>query len=101
MVLKLLLSYNIRHERAEAYYRFVMSELLPRMQALGLVMTEGWRTVYGDYPARLIVFASQDAEVMRQALKSDEWDALETRLEEFVADYEMRVVTAKPNFQFF
>jgi len=101
MVLKLLLSYNIRPKRMEEYYRFVMGEFLPRMQTLGLVMTEVWRTIHGDYPSRLVAFASQDETVMRHALSSDEWDALETRLEEFVVDYEMRVVPARPHFQFF
>ncbi len=101
MALKLLLSYNIRLDRAEAYYRFVMSEFLPRMQMLGLVMTDGWRTAYGDYPSRLIAFAAQDEGIMKEALRSDEWDSLETRLEEFIADYEMRIVHAKPHFQFF
>ncbi len=101
MALKLLLVYNVREHRAEDYYRFVMGEFLPRAQALGLVMTEGWQTAYGKYPARLIGFAAQDDDILRRAVLSSEWDSIETKLGEFVSNYERRVVAAKPNFQFF
>ncbi len=101
MALKLLLAYNVREHRAEDYYRFVQTEFLPRAQAIGLVMTEGWQTAYGHYPSRLLAFASQTDEQLRVALASDEWDSIETKLGEFITDYEKRVVYARPNFQFF
>ncbi len=101
MVYKLLMVYDVRPNRLEDYRRFVMGEFLPRAQALGLVMTEGWQTAYGTYPARLLAFAAQDEETFRRAIYSEEWDMIETRLGEFVLNYERRVVAAKPNFQFF
>lgn len=101
MVYKLLIAYDVRANRIEDYRRFVMGEFLPRAQALGLVMTEGWRTAYGSYPGRLLAFAAQNEETFQQAIHSEEWDMIETRLGEFVQNYEQRVVEAKPNFQFF
>ncbi len=101
MALKLLLAYDVKSHRAEDYYNFVMAEFLPRAQALGLVMTEGWQTAYGNYPSRLIVFAAQSDELLATILGSDEWDSIETKLGEFIINYEKRVVPARPNFQFF
>ncbi|MFQ5576352.1 MAG: hypothetical protein ACE5G8_05115 [Anaerolineae bacterium] len=101
MSFKLLLSYNIKEHRLETYYRFIMGEFLPRAQALGLAMTEGWHTAYGDYPARLLIFRPDDNASVAQILQSDEWDAIETRLGEFVSDYEKCLVRPRRTFQFF
>jgi hypothetical protein len=101
MNFKLLLAYDIRSQRTEDYYQFIMGEFLPRVQALGLIMTEGWQTLYGDYPSRLLGFAARDDKTLQHVIQSDEWDSIETKLGEFVANYERRLVKAKPGFQFF
>jgi len=101
MALKLLLSYDIKAHRMEDYYRFIMGEFLPRAQTVGLVMTEGWHTAYGDYPNRLLAFMAESDTAMEEALHSDTWDSIETKLNEFVTRYEKRLVPARPSFQFF
>jgi len=101
MDIKLLLSYDIKEHRAEEYYRFIMGEFLPRVQTMGLVMAEGWQTVYGDYPARLMAFVAAEGTHLLPVIQSDEWQTLETRLDEFVENYEKMIVPIKPNFQFF
>jgi len=101
MALKLLITYNVREHRTQDYFNFLRTEFLPRAQAIGLVMTEGWQTLYGNYPSRLLAFASQTDDQLRAALAGDEWDSIETKLGEFVTDYEKRIVHARPNFQFF
>lgn len=98
---KLLISYDIKEHRAEEYYRFIMGEFLPRAQAIGLVMIEGWQTIYGDYSSRLLGFSAESREQMERALLSDDWDSIETKLEEFITNYEKRVVPSKTGFQFF
>ena len=56
---KLLLSYNIRSGKENAYRRFVLEEFLPKARELGLVPTDAWHTAYGNYPTRLIGFAAE------------------------------------------
>ena len=48
MPIKLLLVYNVKSTREEAYYRFMMGEFLPTAQNIGLQIVEAWRTLWGD-----------------------------------------------------
>jgi len=101
MELKLLLAYNIKPNREAEYYRYVLGELLPSLQDIGLMMAEGWHTAYGDYPVRLLVFRAQDGTDIRNLLNSPEWNGGKERLLKLVYDYEERLVPAKNIFQFF
>jgi hypothetical protein len=47
----------------------------------------------------LIVFVAEEQE-MKEAIASDTWEQLESRLKEFVADYSRRIVPFQPGFQF-
>ena len=101
MEVKLLLAYNIKPNREAEYYRFVLGEFLPSLQDIGLMMTEGWHTAYGEYPIRLIAFKAQDDADIYHILKSSEWNDGKEKLLKFVQDYEERLVSAKNVFQFF
>ena len=101
MHLKLMVTFDIKEHRVEEYYQYIMGEFFPRAQSLGLMLTEVYQTAYGDYPARMITFASKDEDTMNSALKSDVWDSIETKLGEYVFNYEKRIVPLKKNFQFF
>jgi hypothetical protein len=101
MDVKLMLVYNIKPHREAEYYRYVMGEFLPTLQNLGLYMTEGWHTAYGNYPIRLIVFQADSRMQLEQILESSEWKSAKEKLIKFVRDYEERVVPARNVFQFF
>lgn len=101
MNLKLLVIYNIKPNREAEYYRYVLGEFLPRLQNIGLLMTEGWHTAYGDYPLRLLVFRTQDDADIHQILHSKEWLEGKETLLKLVKDYEENLVPAKNSFQFF
>ena len=101
MEVKLLLVYNIKPHRETEYYRYVMGEFLPTLQNMGLYMTEGWHTAYGDYPNRLIVFQADNRREMEKILHSADWESAKEKLLKYVRDYEQRVVSAKNVFQFF
>lgn len=99
---KLLLTYNIKEFRLEEYYRFILQEFLPRARSIGLLMSDVWQTAYGNYPSRLVVFiAPHSDDSLKKALETDTWDSIETKLGEFVTDYERRIIRHKPGFQFF
>ena len=97
---KLLMSYDILNDDEQAYYQYVLGEFLPKVQALGLIMTDAWHTAYGNYPARLISFVARDRAALNSILHLDEWKQLEERLQSFVAEYQIRVVPYRDRFQF-
>ena len=96
---KLLLSFDIRPGRENAYRRFIMEEFLPQAQALGLMPTDAWHTAYGEYPVRLIGFAVDDLAGVRTARATGEWRELMGKLEGYVLNLTVRVVPLRGGFQ--
>ncbi len=97
---KLLISYDIVTELQQEYAEFILRELIPKLQEMGLPMTEAWHTAYGNYPIRMAGFVAPNEEVMKRVLTSDEWKNLERRFKQFVTDLELKVVAYKEGFQF-
>jgi hypothetical protein len=97
---KLLLSYDPIPDRREEYFQYVLGEFVPMLEYLGLTMCETWHTAYGCYPLRLTGFIAPDGETLQQILDSEEFHSLEARLQQFVCNYERRVVTQRGGFQF-
>jgi hypothetical protein len=96
---KLLLSYDIRTGRENAYRRFILEEFLPQAQSLGLIATDAWHTAYGDYPARLIAFVADDLDAVRSAQATDQWRAMIKKLEGYTGNLTERVVPLRGGFQ--
>jgi hypothetical protein len=96
---KLLIAYNIRAGQENTYRRFVLEELLPQAQELGLVPTDAWHTAYGNYPSRLVGFVADDLETIVAARKTDEWRALIDRLEGYTGNLSQRVIPFRGGFQ--
>lgn len=97
--LKLLLSYHVKSENQQEYYKFVMGSYLPTLQSLGFQMSEAWHTAYGDAPNRLIGLVCNDEGSMQLLLSSDEWETLNEQLEEFVSDLDYKFVPYRGGFQ--
>lgn len=96
---KLLISYEVKADSSQAYYQFVMGQLVPTMQEHGLQMSEAWHTAYGDAPNRLIGFVSSDMLAMEEFLDSSIWTQLYDQLEEFVTDLSYKVIPYRLGFQ--
>ena len=96
---KLLLSYNINAGQEQSYRRFVLEELLPQAQELGLLPTDAWHTAYGRYPDRLLGFVAEDLTAMRQVRNSSQWQGLMHRLAGYADDLRERVVPFRDGFQ--
>ena len=96
---KLILFYNIRPEKQDQYYRYMLSSFVPAIQKLGVYMHMAWHVAYGDYPMRKIEFVTESAEALRQLFLSEEWDELESKLMSFVENYERKVVDYRNGFQ--
>lgn len=98
---KLILTYDILPEALDSYYRFMLGELVPAVQKLGLYMNGAWHTAYGNYPIRLVEFIAEDRAALSAVLDSPAWEQLETRLQEYIFNYRKKVVRLRDDqFQF-
>jgi hypothetical protein len=97
---KLMLKYNIIAETHDTYFQFITEEFVPGMQALGLYMFRVYHTAYGEYPIRQLDFLAEDLEMVRRALNSSAFKRLESRLRDYVMDYERKLVHFRDGFQF-
>lgn len=97
---KVLLTYDIIPETQETYYQFMLGELVPTVQGMGLGMAEAWHTAVGDYPIRLITFVGETRTGVDKVIDSEQWEELETRLLQYVTNYTRRIVPFRNRFQF-
>ena len=98
---KLILTYDILPETQDRYYQYVLGEMVPAVQSMGLYMSGAWHTAYGEYPVRLIEFIADDQAALNDVIESPAWGRLETRLQEFVTHYSKKVVRLREDqFQF-
>ena len=96
---KLLLTYEIREELLQDYYQFIMGQYVPTLQSMGLQMSEAWQTAYGNAPNRLIGFVCKDQATMTEVLDSENWLTLNDQLENFVFDFNYKVIPYRGGFQ--
>lgn len=97
---KVLLTYDIIPETQETYYQFMLGELVPTVQGMGLGMAEAWHTAVGDYPIRLVTFVGETRASVDKVIDSEQWEELETRLQQYVTNYSRRIVPFRNRFQF-
>lgn len=96
---KMLISYDVVPELQQAYYEFVLGEMIPSAQSMGLVLNEAWHTAYGHYPIRLNGFVAKDRAALDRILASAEWQQLESKLKRFVTDFTRKIVPYREGFQ--
>ncbi len=98
-LVKLVISFDIRPGTQQVYYQFMISQLIPTIQGMGLQMSDAWHTVYGDYPSRITSFVGLNLEALQQVLRSEEWLQMEERLREYVANYSWKIIPLREGFQ--
>jgi hypothetical protein len=98
---KLILTYDVQQDMQDTYLQFMLGELVPAVQSLGLQMTGAWHTAYGQYPIRLIEFIGEDQAAIAAVLETPLWNKMETRLLGFVANYSKKTLRVREDqFQF-
>jgi hypothetical protein len=100
---KLMLFYDLATHDSEAYYQFVMTEMIPAAHGMGLYIFRAFHTIpgplTGDQPMRQIEYVAEELEIVESMLESDAWHDLEDRLGEFVTNYSRKVVRFRQGFQ--
>jgi hypothetical protein len=102
MSVKLLMHWDIRPGRDQEYFEFVVREWVPGIQKLGIQPTGAWYTVYSrdkDAPQIMTEGTTKDLEDMRDILNSEDWQGLFERLQEFVQNYQQKIVHVTGGFQ--
>jgi hypothetical protein len=98
---KLLMQWDIKSEREQDYFEFVVREWVPGITRLGIEPTGAWYTAYSHTKRSQIMTEglAEDLDTMRKILKSSEWIELHERLMEYVNNYQHKVVRVTGGFQ--
>ncbi len=99
MMVKMLMSWDIKPGRDQEYFEFIVREWVPGLQKLGIEPTDAWYTQYGAGRQILAGATAKNLKVMKQILATDEWQTLKEQLLAYVDHYEERLVRAKGTFQ--
>lgn len=98
---KLILTYDIRADVQDRYYQFMLGEMVPTLNGMGVAMSGAWHTAYGAYPMRLVEFVAEDRDALGTVLKSETFERLEQELDQYVTNYARKAVPLRENlFQF-
>lgn len=98
-MIKLLMSWDIKPGQEEDYFDFVVNEFAPRLEELGIELTEAWYTAYGNGPQILAGGVAEDMETMMEILESEEWHELEEDLLSYVTNFRRKLVPDTGHFQ--
>jgi hypothetical protein len=90
-MIKLVFSWNIKGAEEREYFEFMGQEFAPKIQRLGIRLTEAWFTVYGSGPQIIVPGIAVDKITLEASMQSDEWLALTSRLQNYVTDYKCRI----------
>ena len=99
-MVKVLLSYDMREGHEDDCQRYVVQTLAPRLQKLGLRITDAWYTLWGEAPQIVGGGQLENREEAARILGTKEWQELVAGLEPFVENFKVQVVDANGRFQF-
>jgi hypothetical protein len=97
--IKLLMTWDIRSGREEDYFEFHIRKFLPALEKLGVDLTEAWLTVYGEQPRMMAEANMISLKKAQGVLVSSEWKDLGVELDDFVENFDYKLVRAGTGFQ--
>jgi hypothetical protein len=93
------MSWDILPGKEQTYFEFAMKTFAPELMKLGWQPTEAWYTLYGEGPQILTGGVTETADEMRTILDSSQWEDLQRSLQEYVTNFEYKIVPASGRFQ--
>lgn len=99
MSAKVIMRWNVRPELESEYFEFLVHELIPSMNKLGISDIQVWYTAYGECEQKMAEGISESAEDMLRIMRTAEWHKLTDRLQGFVEDFSQKVIPATRGFQ--
>lgn len=99
MSAKLIMRWNVRQEMESEYFEFLVHELIPAMNKLGINEIQVWYTAYGDREQKMAEGISESTEDLLHTLRTAEWHDLTDKLQGYVLDFSQKVIPATRGFQ--
>jgi hypothetical protein len=100
VAVKLIMTWDIAPGHEQEYFEFVVREFIPGVQRLGFELSDAWATVYGNQAQILVGATLPSLTKARQMLRSSEWKGLYNQLQDFVVNYNEKIIPARSGFQF-
>lgn len=100
MAYKLIMTWDILPEREQEYFEFVVRDFIPGVQRLGFELTDAWATIFGTRPQIMVGATLPSLARVQRVLQSDDWERLNSQLQDYVQNYDQKVVEAQGGFQF-
>jgi hypothetical protein len=94
------MSWDIAPDREQEYFEFVVREFIPGVQRMGFELSDAWATVFGNQPQILVGAVVPNPLQARKILNSSEWKSLNNQLQDYVRNYQFKIVEARSGFQF-
>lgn len=98
-MVKILMSWDIKPGSESEYFEFIVREFAPGIMKLGVQPTEAWYTVFGDGPQILTGAVAEDLPTMQSILSSRDWQKLQSKLFDYVTNFNFKIVRATSRFQ--
>ena len=99
MSAKILMRWDIRPEKESEYFEFLVHEFIPALNKLGIADILVWYTAYGECEQKLAEGTTESLDQMRSILQSEDWVILTDKLQNYVVDFNIKVVAASRGFQ--
>ena len=99
MPAKLIMRWNVRPESESEYFEFLVHELIPSMNKLGITEIQVWYTAYGTCEQKMAEGVMDSTDDMLRIMHTDEWGELTDRLQGFVKDFSQKVIPGTRGFQ--
>lgn len=99
MRVKVLMRWDVKTGMESEYSEFIVNEFIPRAERLGLSDLQFWLTSYGDVEQIQASGVADSAVQMKRIMRSEEWVALESRLQSLVTRFSRKVIEANSAFQ--
>jgi hypothetical protein len=100
---KLILFYDMATNDMDAYFQFVMNEMIPTAHEMGLYIFRAFHTIPGpmggNHRMRQVEYVAEDLETVQRVVNSDTWQDLETKLLRYTTNYSRKVVEFRLGFQ--
>lgn len=98
MQVRVVMTWDIKPGKDEEYFEFVAREFAIGVQRVGWQPTDAWYTLYGNRPKIMMVAMADDLDKMKACLDSEEWKDLQTKLQQFVTNFQQKIVRVTPFF---
>ena len=97
---KVIMSWDIIPGREQEYFEFVVRRFMPGVQKLGMALSDAWVTIYGDHPQILVGAIVEGRVKAQEIIASEPWSELNSRLLDFVQNYDVKLAPLQGGFQF-